>query len=41
MAGEIGWSNGDPESLGSSLREKGLDLALEVRAVDVIVIRRR
>jgi hypothetical protein len=38
--GGLHWGQ-DSDALAGALREKGLDLALEVREVDVIVIRRR
>lgn len=38
--GSIGWRSIDPAGLVNALREKGLGFSLEVREVDVIVIRR-
>jgi hypothetical protein len=39
--GELTWNPADPEGLRKAFRDKGLDLVLDVRDVDVIVVRRR
>ena len=39
--GEVTWRPAEPDGLVRALRDKGLDLALEVREVEVIIVRRR
>lgn len=39
--GEVIWRPAEPDGLEKALRDKGLGLALEVRNVEVIIVRRR